>query len=257
MDVPVVVICAIMQPTFLPWAGYFNLISRVDTFVFLDNVQYQKCSWHSRNRLLVKRRPHWLTVPVRHVELDQTIQNTRIEESRGWRTKHVRLLTQSYAKHPHAQDVMEICAILQDTSMEHLADLNIHLVRWFCAKLDLAPRFYRSSALEIDSGGTGPCKRLASILAHVGAKAYISPRGAAGYLAEDRFVEWTTTSLQFQNYTPRRYPQHRHAEFVSHLSIFDVVANLGWTGTKQYIAEGSAHAVSGSSGRAHECSEAH
>ena len=41
---------AIMQPTWLPWMGYFDLIDQVDQFVFLDTVQFSKQSWHCRNR---------------------------------------------------------------------------------------------------------------------------------------------------------------------------------------------------------------
>ena len=33
---------AIMQPTYLPWAGYFGLMMASDIFIFLDNVQFEK-----------------------------------------------------------------------------------------------------------------------------------------------------------------------------------------------------------------------
>ncbi|WP_370302900.1 WbqC family protein, partial [Rheinheimera baltica] len=52
--------CAIMQPTFLPWSGYFNLMASVDVFVFLDDAQFQKGSWHNRNRIPLNGKPHWL-----------------------------------------------------------------------------------------------------------------------------------------------------------------------------------------------------
>ena len=71
--------CAIMQPTYLPWPGYFNLISKADVFVFLDDAQFQKNSWHNRNRILVENKPHWITVPVKHKSLDQKINETEIE----------------------------------------------------------------------------------------------------------------------------------------------------------------------------------
>ena len=45
--------CAIMQPTYLPWLGYFDLIKQVDIFVLLDNVKLEKRSWHVRNRIRV------------------------------------------------------------------------------------------------------------------------------------------------------------------------------------------------------------
>ena len=36
--------CAIMQPSYFPWSGYFNLISKSDKFVFLNDAQYLKAS---------------------------------------------------------------------------------------------------------------------------------------------------------------------------------------------------------------------
>ena len=45
---------AIMQPTFLPWIGYFSLIDKVDEFIFLDNVQFDKRSWQQRNKIKTK-----------------------------------------------------------------------------------------------------------------------------------------------------------------------------------------------------------
>jgi WbqC-like protein family len=44
-------VCAIMQPTYLPWVGYLDLIDRVDVFVFLDNVQFERRSWQQRNQI--------------------------------------------------------------------------------------------------------------------------------------------------------------------------------------------------------------
>jgi hypothetical protein len=56
--------CAIMQPTYFPWAGYFSLLGMVDVFVFLDDVQFVRGSWQNRNRVLVAGEEHWITFPV-------------------------------------------------------------------------------------------------------------------------------------------------------------------------------------------------
>ena len=58
---------ALMQPTFLPWSGYFALIDAADVFIFLDDFQFQRRSWHHRNRIFVAPgKPAWITVPVAH-----------------------------------------------------------------------------------------------------------------------------------------------------------------------------------------------
>ena len=43
--------CVIMQPTYLPWVGYFDLIQKADVFVFLNDVQFAKQSWQVKNRI--------------------------------------------------------------------------------------------------------------------------------------------------------------------------------------------------------------
>ncbi len=43
---------AIMQPYFLPFSGYFQLLQTVDRFVVYDNIKYTKKGWVNRNRFL-------------------------------------------------------------------------------------------------------------------------------------------------------------------------------------------------------------
>src|SRR5947209_586580 len=129
--------CAIMQPTYLPWAGYFHLISQVGMFVFLDDVQYEKNSWQNRNRILVNGQPHWLTVPVRRLGLEQKINEVQIDDSSLWRKKHIRTLIETYAKHPHAASMLETVQPLLETSTDRLVDLNFSLIRAISGKLGL------------------------------------------------------------------------------------------------------------------------
>src|SRR5690242_7195515 len=53
-----------MQPYFLPFLGYFQLIQGADIFVIHDDVQYIKGGWINRNRILVNGAPSWITIPV-------------------------------------------------------------------------------------------------------------------------------------------------------------------------------------------------
>ena len=76
---------AIMQPTYLPWLGYFALMDRVDIFVFLDSVQFERRSWQQRNRIKGPDGPRMLTVPVFKKGLrDQRIDEVRIDPSAGF-----------------------------------------------------------------------------------------------------------------------------------------------------------------------------
>ena len=224
--------CAIMQPTFLPWAGYFNLIADVDTFVFLDDAQLQKNSWHNRNRILVNQNPHWISVPVKREKLGQTIAKTKLDDSKKWRTKHIKLLQQVYSKHPFSSDILELCDILKKDNSKHLAELNIRLIKWFLRKLQISTSIVLASDLNIEGKRT---ERIINILQKLNASSYLSPKGAEEYLEEDGFLEQKLVKLEIQNFDTLNYFQYKTNKFESHLSIVDVLANLGWPETKKYI----------------------
>lgn len=221
-----------MQPAYFPWAGYFNLIGQVDAFVFLDDAQYEKGTWQNRNRVLVGGQPHWLTVPAHREFLGQAINQVAIVDRLNWRAKHFNLLSQTYARHPCARDMLEAAACILDRRLARIADLNIKIITEFSAKLGLNTTLFRSSELGIAGGRT---ERLINICDYLNCDEYVSPVGSAEYLAEDHFSEMTSIRLLFNDFIPAPYPQMNADTFVSHMSVLDVVANLGWRDTADYI----------------------
>ena len=72
---------AISQPTFLPWCGFFSLISNVDQFVFLDQVQFDKRSWQQRMIIYqLKVKKNFLTIPVKSkLKFNQFLEAVEID----------------------------------------------------------------------------------------------------------------------------------------------------------------------------------
>jgi len=227
-------VCAIMQPTYLPWAGYFNLIASADIFVFLDDAQLQKNSWHSRNRLLVNHMPHWISVPVLRNSLSQCINESLIDTTQHWQKKHVKLLQQTYSKHPFADEALSICSLIEEVNLSNLADLNISIIRWLLEKLDIRTEIFLASAIGVKGKRT---TRLVELLQQLQVDCYLSPKGAEDYLEQDDFTGQTAIHLCYQEFNPAPYAQYQHQPFVSNLSIVDVVANIGWGATRQYILQ--------------------
>jgi hypothetical protein len=221
-----------MQPTYMPWAGYLNLMVGVDRFVYLDDAQYERASWQNRNRVLVAGQPTWLTVPVVREFLGAPIHKVQLDDRLPWRRKHTTLLQQSYARHEFGRNALEAVEGLADTSITTLADLNIALLERLRQRLGIATPTVRSSELGIAGARTG---RLIAILAHLGATEYVTPPGALDYLREDDFISNASARLMVHDFQPAPYPQRGALSFVSHLSILDVVAQLGWQGASLYI----------------------
>src|SRR5690349_1589375 len=92
---------AIVQSSYIPWKGYFDLIRAADEFILLDDVQFTKRAWRRRNRVKTKDGPAWLTIPVntkgRYL---QSIAETTISDP-AWARRHWQTIRAAYARAPY------------------------------------------------------------------------------------------------------------------------------------------------------------
>jgi hypothetical protein len=223
----------VMQPTVLPWAGYFNLMHLADEFVFHDDIQLEKRSWQTRNRLLFDGKVEWISVPILHVGETQKISETKVMIDNKWKDKLNRNFTRNYSAHPYFQEATDVIDTFLNDPSDRLSRRTESTIRYIAAKLGLHPRIHRASDLNIQGKRSD---RLIKFCSHFNADIYLSPVGSADYLAVDGFAE--RHALLFQEYAPQPYPQANSRKFVSHLSIVDVVANLGWDGARTYVIDG-------------------
>jgi WbqC-like protein family len=224
--------CAIMQPTYLPWVGYFNLISQVDIFVFLDDVQFERRSWQSRNRILLDGNEHWLTVPVHSERQTQRLDTIQIDFSQKWQRKHVLGLEQAYRKTPDFKEIAMVLEFLQQAHGMTLANLNINLIQMIAQALNLNTQFITASSLNLPDTRS---QHLLNICNALGCQEYLSPLGSQTYLIEDGLFQKSSVQLRFQAYIPQPYPQLKSSIFKSHLSILDLIANIGIQQTIQHV----------------------
>jgi hypothetical protein len=217
---------AIMQPTFLPWVGYFDLLDHADEFVFLDNVQFEKQSWQQRNRILGPCGLEWVTVPVlTKGRFGQKICDVEIKTA-DFPAKHLRTIAHHYAKAPYFDvywdELQSILLSVKDSPS--LVRLNMNLVRWLSKCFLLEASFRLASDMQPEGGRS---ERLVDIIKALGASQYISPRGAAAYLKEDRHLfSEAGIHITFQNYEPHPYRQ-RYPGFVVGACALDILFNEG------------------------------
>lgn len=225
---------AIMQPTFLPWMGYFALIEAVDHFVFLDDVQYSKQSWQSRNRVLGPNGPVILTLPVarkpskpqiRDAQLaDLPVLNTVLGRAEG-----------CLKTAPHWGGVEQILSdgLAQPTS--GLSAINTGLIMRLAEVLGLSTTFSWSS--DLVPATRGKSDRLLAMCQTLGVDEYLSPMGSLGYLTEVNPFSESSVRLRFQAFEHPTYVQ-RWGEFTSHMSVIDALAYLGAEETAALIRSG-------------------
>ncbi len=214
---------AIMQPTYLPWLGYFDLMAQVDVFVLLDDVAFAPRSWQQRNRIVVDAELAWLTVPVAvKGRRGQRIADVAISEPR-FGHKHLRTLGHAYRRAAHLETLDDLAAVL---GREHhqLALLNEQLLRMIASALAIKTPLVRASRLPV-GGARG--EHLARICAALGADTYVSPLGSAGYLqAEQRAFATRRIELVFHRFEHPRYRQVSEP-FVPQAAIVDLLLNEG------------------------------
>lgn len=221
-----------MQPTYLPWSGYFNLIQSVDKFVFLDDVQFEKQSWQSRNRLLQNGRELLLSIPIKKHALSSSIHQIDVNNLENWQQKQLTSLKQSYARSPYLEDVLTVLEPIFLESKKALIDYTIPIIKEFSLRLGFEVEWYRSS--EITTQGNRS-EKLVEICQFLNCNQYVSPVGSKSYLNADGVFAKSSVELVYQYFQPKPYTQIKTVDFVSHLSIVDVIANIGLDQTRRYI----------------------
>ncbi len=213
----------VMQPTYLPWVGYFDLLDQSDTFVLYDTVQFEKQSWQQRNRIKTAQGPKWLTVPVRQ-SLGQRIEEVRTDDVVPWRHKHWMALVTNYSKAPFWGEYAHLFEATYAEPWERLADLNIHLLTAIANAFGLETRLVRASSLPPLSGRKE--EPLLALCAQLGADVYLSPAGARAYLTDDTAFRAQGVSLEFHGYEHPTWPQ-QFGEFAPHVSAIDLLFHCG------------------------------
>lgn len=217
-------LAVIMQPTYLPWLGYFDLMDQADIFVYFDSVAYARRSWQQRNRIKTAQGELMLTVPVQKGERDQLISEVKIEENSKFQTDHLKAIKFSYAKAPYFQELMPELTELYMQPVSHLADFNIRLIEYFYKKASFPPKdFVRSSSLRASGVKV---ERLVQVCEEVGADSYLSALGSKEYIEENNLFEARGIALRYHNYVHPTYSQ-LHGAFLPYMSILDLLMNEG------------------------------
>lgn len=213
-----------MQPTFIPWVGYFDLLDQVNEFIFLDNVQFEKQSWQQRNRILATSGLEWITVPVLSKgRFGQKICDVKIKVA-DFPIKQIRTIAYHYSRAPFFNDYWEELQSIFHSNENSLSQLNINLIRWLSNCFKLNASFKLASQMQCEGGRS---ERLIAMINLLGGKQYISPLGAEAYLQHDKHLfSESGIEIKFHNYEPEPYRQ-LYRGFVPFASALDILFNEG------------------------------
>lgn len=214
---------AVLQSSYIPWKGYFDIIHDVDTFVFYDDVQFTYQDWRSRNRVIANGSPVWLTVPTGG-DIKRLINEVKLPNA-SWQRKHWSTIRHAYTKSPFFRDfapAFEDMFMAQQWSS--LSEMNQHVTKSIAKNmLGIETTFLDS----VDFGAEGSkLDRLIDLLKKVGATHYLSGPAARSYIDPERFAQ-AGIALEYKDYSG--YPEYRQAStnFEHAVSVLDLLFNTG------------------------------
>lgn len=214
----------IMQPYFMPYIGYFQLINAVDKFVVYDHIQYTKKSWVNKNRFLNDGRDELFTISLRkgsdYLNINQRMLS---ENSLEIRKKILRKLENSYRKAPHFSNCWNLIEnIFLYGGSENLFDFIVYSLDSCLDYLGLPKSLIISSEVEdLNDLKLKGKDRVINICRKAGAKKYVNPIGGVK-LYDKQFFQEAGIELFFLKSKPLEYKQF-NSDFVPGLSIIDVM----------------------------------
>ena len=215
---------AISQSNYLPWRGYFDLISLVDEFVIFDEMQYTRRDWRNRNKVKTQNGSLWLTVPVEvKGKYFQKIRETKINGS-SWKENHWKTLKGNYIKAPFFNDLEEeLKKIYLYEDFKYLSKLNRRLIDLICNYLGINTIIRDSFEFSLAEDKT---ERLVEICKQIGAEEYISGPSAKNYIDKEKFKN-NNIKLSYIDYSGYQEYKQLWGAFENNLSIIDLLFNCG------------------------------
>ena len=210
---------AIMQPYFLPYIGYFQLIASVNEFVVYDNIKYTKKGWINRNRFLSNARDETFSLPLQKDSDQLFVCERKLAESFN-RKKLLNQIHGAYAKAPHFSSVFPVFERIIEFQDRNLFWFIYNSLLEICEYIGLDTRFKVSSKISIDHE-LKSAQKVIAICKATKAQKYVNPIGGLDLYRTDMFLA-EGIELQFLKSRNIEYSQFGE-KFVPWLSIIDVL----------------------------------
>jgi hypothetical protein len=214
---------AILQSSYIPWKGVFDLINQVDKFVFLEDVQFTKRDWRSRNKIKNANGEMWLSVPVKKAQRDLTLHEIQISQDIDWQRKHYESILHSYAKAPFFYNYKWVLEkIYMEKKWSNLSEFNIFTTKLISELLSIKTEFFNSNDLSVAGSKDD---KLINICKKLKGEFYLSGPAAKDYISNEKFYS-QNIKLAYIIY---EYPEYKqvYEGFNHYFSILDVIFNCG------------------------------
>jgi hypothetical protein len=207
----------IMQPYFMPYLGYWQLMAAVDTYVVYDDVNYIKGGWVARNNILLNGQKHMFTITLNGASPNKLFNEITIKDDFK---KFSRLIESAYRKAPYYYDVVTLLDKIYNYKDKSLGAFMLNSFQVILDYLGIKTKLILSSSLNKDNNLRGKDK-VKSICRLLDADAYYNAIGGQELYEKDDFKH-SGIELFFLKSNLSQYTQFSN-EFVSGLSMIDIL----------------------------------
>jgi hypothetical protein len=217
-------IVAISQPYYFPWLGACEIYSLADTYVFLDDVNFQKQGLNNRIRIKSSEGLKWMTVQLTKSSRNMHINMTSTFDFQETKRNHLSLFSKCYESSPFVEEALDVLRTGLEVNGEVLSDVAINsekaLFGFFKALVE--KEIVLSSKLNRRLKGSQGVLEIVQLLK---GNVYLTAHGAANYLDHEDF-ERNGIEVRYMNYGLIEYPQ-QFGQFTPYVSGLDAIANVG------------------------------
>lgn len=207
-----------MQPYFLPYIGYFQLMAAVDKFILLDDVNYIKGGWINRNRILSNAVPTWMTIPLLGASPNKLIREIEIQPDNGWKRKTLTQVRQSYAKASFCASTYRHFESWIETANVNLSSYLYRVLKDVAQILNIGTEIVPSSSIFSKNGLSG-VDRVIDICIQAEATHYINAQGGKTLYESDNFQDRGIFLEFIEPKTPQLIPELVGTENLSILHL--------------------------------------
>lgn len=210
----------IMQPYFLPYIGYWQLLNAVDKYIIYDDVNYIKGGWINRNRILINKEAKYFNVKLNGASPNKLINEVEVSLDEVYQKKLLKTVEENYKKAPFFNKVFPIIQRIVENKETNLAKYLEYSIKEICSYLDIKTELLISSYLEKNNSLKGKDKVI-EICKKLGGSEYYNAIGGQELYSFEEFKS-NGIELKFLKTEEINYQQFSN-EFVPYLSILDVM----------------------------------
>jgi len=211
-----------MQPYFMPYIGYFQLINYVDLFVIYDNIKYTKKGWINRNRILVNGKIEYISLPLKkdsdYLDINQRFLSDNFYQDK---IKLINKIKGSYSKATYYSDVINLLENTIDYSDINLFEYIYFSIKQINEYIGIKTPIIKSSSLDFDIHSYKGEEKVLAICKALNADEYINSIGGVNLYSQTNFKK-QGINLYFLESKEKIYKQFGR-EFIPYLSIIDVL----------------------------------